>query len=422
MLSHRINMVVNSVLHRIDLCVNIVYMTYIYRFAEKQLRSMLLEKEIVAVTGPRQAGKTTLVAHVLSGMENTASYTFDKQSLVKEFKTDPDTFYDRYMKGKSIVFFDEIQYVKKSGTILKYLYDTYPSVKIVVSGSSAPDIAIQSLKYLVGRVLILEVTPFSLQEFISYKKPDLYNLIEDNKNTKIYEKELQQVTSEYMTYGGYPKVVIESDYLKKELILENIYNTLFLREVRDIAGLVESDKFISLLKSLAIIQGSQVDYKKLSEVTGYSFLSLKKYIKILEDIYVCIKVSPYFKNKLKEISKSPKIYFLDTGIRNYILNDFRTFIDPTRQDVGSVLEQVTLRCLGAPIKNVYYWRDKNQKEIDFVLEGVGLVPNLYECKWAYETIKVDTIESFKAIHNKIGVIMVVSFNPKIDGVGVWDVS
>lgn len=396
-------------------------MTYIYRFAEKQLRSMLSEKEIVAVTGPRQAGKTTLVAHVLSGMENTASYTFDKQSLVKEFKTDPDVFYDRYMKGKSIVFFDEIQYVKKSGTILKYLYDTYPAVKIVVSGSSAPDIAIQSLKYLVGRVLILEVTPFSLQEFISYKKPDLYKLIEDNKDTKIYQKELQQVTSEYMSYGGYPKVVIESDYTKKELILENIYNTLFLREVRDIAGLVESDKFTSLLKSLAIIQGSQVDYSKLSQITGYSFISLKKYIKILENIYVCIKVTPYFKNKLKEISKSPKIYFLDTGIRNYILNDFRTFIDPTRLDVGPVLEQVALRCLGAPIKKVYYWRDKSQNEIDFVLEGVGLIPNLYECKWAYETIKAEAIESFRTIHGEIGDMEIISFSPKIDGVGVWNI-
>jgi predicted AAA+ superfamily ATPase len=394
-------------------------MIYIYRFAEKQLRNMLSEKEIIALTGPRQAGKTTLVAHVLSSMENTASYTFDKQSLAKEFKSDPDAFYDRYMKGKSIVFFDEIQYIKKSGTILKYLYDTHPDVKIIVSGSSAPDIAIQSLKYLVGRVLILEVMPFSLQEFISYKKPDIYKLMEENKDIKIYERELRQVTSEYMAYGGYPKVVTESDYTKKELILENIYNTLFLREVRDIAGLVESDKFISLLKSLAVIQGSQTDYKTLSEVTGYSFISLKKYIKILENIYVCIKVIPFFKNKLKEISKAPKIYFLDTGIRNYILNDFRTFIDPTRQDIGSVLEQVTLRGLGAPLKNVYYWRDKAKNEIDFVLEGVGLVPDLYECKWTHENVKESTLEAFKKIHNKIGDIKVVSFNTKDKAVAVW---
>ncbi len=79
---------------------------------------------------------------------------------------------------------------------------------------------------------------------------------------------------------------------------------------------------------------------------------------------------------------------------------------------------MTLRCLGAPIKNVYYWRDKSQNEIDFVLEGVGLVPNLYECKWAYETIKADALESFRTIHGKIGGLVVVSFNPKIDGFGV----
>lgn len=404
-------------------------MNYIVRFAEKDLRGLISEKEIVAVTGPRQAGKTTLIQHVLTSIPNSVSYTFDNQSLAKEFKNSPDSFYERYMKGKSVVFLDEIQYIKNSGKILKYLYDTYTETKIIVSGSSAPDISIQSLKFLVGRVFILEVMPFSLQEFISYKKPDIYKMIEGGNSVDQYEKELQLVASEYMIYGGYPKVVTEDDYAKKEVVLENIYNTLFLKEIRDLAGLVEVDSFSDLLKSLALIQGSQVEYKKLSDITGYSFTSIKKYIKLLEHMYLCIRVSPFFKNKLKEISKSSKIYFLDSGIRNYILHDFRSFTDiSARQDIGAVLEQTTVRALGAPTKDIKYWRDKNQNEIDFVVEGVGLVPELYECKWKFQPWKQKALESFVRLHQIPSIKKVVCFpissNRKlseIDDVGIWSV-
>jgi predicted AAA+ superfamily ATPase len=401
-------------------------MTYIYRFAEERLKQMLSEKEIVVVTGPRQAGKTTLIQHILSNIENTVSYSFDNQNLLREFKQNPDAFYERYMKGKKIVFLDEIQYVKKSGMILKYLFDTYKDVKIVVSGSSAPDIAIQSLKYLVGRVLILEILPFSLLEFINYKKPDIYKLIKEGKDVSMYKKELQYVTSEYMTYGGYPKVVSEFDFEKKKLIIENIYNTLFLREIRDIAGLTESDKLSDLFKSLALMQGSQIDYTKLSKMTGYTFLSIKKYLKLLEQIYVSIRVAPYFKNKLKEISKSPKIYLLDSGLRNYILNDFRGPIDNTRQDIGSILEQVTLRSLNAPISKVYYWRDKSQNEIDFVIEGEALQPIIFECKWKAESFKEKTLEVFAKIHNKPLHQNIIYFDisdgkSNKDSFGVWSV-
>jgi predicted AAA+ superfamily ATPase len=361
------------------------------------------------------------VQHVLSTISDKeiAMYTFDKPSLVKEFKQDPDIFYERYMRGRDIVFFDEIQYVKKSGAILKYLYDTYPGIKIIVSGSSAPDIAIQSLKYLVGRVLILEVMPFSLPEFISYKKPDLFRMISEKKDVTIFHKELQTVTDEYMIYGGYPKVVSEVDFKQKEYIIENIYNTLFLREIKDLLGLVENDNFLELLKGIALIQGSEVQYKKLTEITGYSFVTIKKYITLLERMYLCINVSPFFKNKLKEISKSPKIYFLDTGIRNFILNDFRSLTSGTRSDIGSVLEQVTLRSLGAPTKKVYYWRDKSQHEIDFISTGIALVPDIYECKWQDQHISKETINAFLYIHKEYGTVSTVSFVPGKNSIGIW---
>ena len=104
---------------------------YIPRFCEKTIRDFIKQPEIIAVTGPRQAGKTTVIKHILETIENTVSYSFDDPLIAQAFSSDAHTFYQRYMKGYAIVFLDEIQYIKESGKILKLLYDTYPDVKII---------------------------------------------------------------------------------------------------------------------------------------------------------------------------------------------------------------------------------------------------------------------------------------------------
>lgn len=382
-------------------------MTYIYRDKEVELRKFLKKPEIIAVTGPRQAGKTTLVQHVLKDEQNTATYSFDDVELSRIFRENPDAFYARYIKPYDVVFLDEIQSVEDGGRLLKYLYDTYRP-RIIVSGSSAPDIAIHSLQYLVGRVSIVEVFPLSLKEFIHYKDKHLYKLLSNTTESRPHNKDLEQYTSEYLTYGGYPRAVLEETNEGKVKVLENIYRTLFLREIHDMASFADNDKMYKLITAIALAQGGMLSYKTLSDASGYAHESLKRLLSILEGVYIIKSVQPYFKNKLKEISKAPKTFFLDPGLRNFAIRDFRSH--ELRTDKGGMLEAITLRVLMS-VGVVHYWRDKMRHEIDFVCLGEQLLPKLFECKWSTELIRPEILASWEAIHGK-SPDTVVSFTGK----------
>ena len=380
---------------------------------------MLKSPEIIAVTGPRQAGKTTLIQHVISTISNTAYYTFDNIQMAQQFVASPDAFYDRYMQGKMIVFLDEIQYIPESGKILKYLYDTKKGVKIIVSGSSAPEISVQSLKYLVGRVFIMEVLPLSLSEYINHRDSKLFEMIFEKKDTRVFTNDLQKFTSEYLTYGGYPRVVTSMTHEDKITVIQNITQILLLKEIRDIAGIADNDKLQKLIKSLGLMQGGLIEYKKLSELTGYSFDSVKKYITILEQTYIIHRAIPYFTNKLKEMVKSPKIYFLDPGIRNYMIDDFRKY--DVRLDKGGLLEALTARCLEQTEKPLYFWRDKFGHEVDFLKILPDNHIEIIECKWSFESITKETVAYIKKLYT-ISANKIISFEPqsKQSSVAIWE--
>lgn len=393
-------------------------MTYIQRFQEKELQTLLEKPEIIVVTGPRQAGKTTLVQHLLGEHTNAISYTFDSVSLAQQFTENPDAFHARYMKPYAIIFFDEIQRIKDSGRILKYLYDTYHP-RIIVSGSSAPDIAVQSLQHLVGRVSIVEVFPFSLHEFLHYKDPHLYSAMK-NGSDNTFVRDIQLLVSEYMRYGGYPRVVLEESHEGKLRVLANIYDTLLLREVRDLFGLIDTEKLQKFIAAIALNQGNLTEYKMLAKASGYSFDSVKKFLALLNQVYVVRTIAPYFSNKLKEIVKAPKVYFIDSGLRNHAVQDFRDHA--LRIDKGNMLEALTLALLSAPSHTaIHFWRDKAGHEIDFVRLGEGLVPELFECKWEYRPISQETLDAFTSLHGEAASSRVITFAPDAAGesLGVW---
>ncbi|MBI3459156.1 ATP-binding protein [Candidatus Azambacteria bacterium] len=407
-------------------------MTYIYRFQEKKLRELLKNPEIIAVTGPRQAGKTTLISHVLDTLPNSAYYTFDNIQMAKQFTDSPDAFFERYMQGKEIVFLDEIQYIPDGGKILKYLYDTKCSfvnnlqkspkkgVKIIVSGSSAPEVSLQSLKYLVGRVSIIEVLPLSLSEYINYRDPKLFEMILAGQSVRVFTGDLQKFTSEYLIYGGYPRVAIGVTHDEKITVIQNIVQTLLLKEIRDLAGLADNDKLQKLIKSLVLMQGGLIEYKKLSELTGYSFDSVKKYITILEQTYIIHKAIPYFTNKLKEMVKSPKIYFFDLGIRNYLIDDFRGY--DLRLDKGGMLEALMANHLQSRQKPLYFWRSKSGSEVDFIKILPENNIEIFECKWSFEALKQETITNIKKLYT-ISDSKIISFIPSTSksSVAIWEV-
>ena len=165
--------------------------------------------------------------------------------------------------------------------------------------------------------------------------------------------------------------MIEKDNFLKEAIIKNIYNTYFLREIKELLHLSENNKLIKLLKILAIQTGIIINYTGLSQETGFSQLTLKKYLDVLEQTFIIKLVSPFFTNKKKELVKNPKVYFIDSGFRNICLNNFSS----VRVDVGILQEQFAISELIKKDLNPKFWNTKAKAEVDIIIESKNkLIP------------------------------------------------
>ncbi|MCD4705283.1 ATP-binding protein [bacterium] len=385
---------------------------YIKRNLESTISRYLDSPEIIAILGARQCGKTTLVKHFLKYLPNAIFVSFEDRNILNMFEKDTAEFISLYVKNNKFLFIDEFQYAKNGGKILKYIFDTQ-KIKIIITGSSAVDLTIRAVKYLVGRVLIFNLYPFDLKEFLLAKDKEVFKLYKkfkidiNNLKDKIQDfkpaihQKFWKYYEEYLIYGGYPRVVLEKNYDSKKEIIRNIYNTYFLREVKDILGLIDDYKLSSLIKGLALQIGNLIEYRELSNLSGYSHVSLKKYLNFFEKTYICRLVKPFFKNKRTEIVKNPKVYFLDTGLRNFIVNDFRD-IDK-RDDQGSLLENGLASQFMKQDLIFNFWRNKKKNELDFVIDiGDGKIIAI-ESKSYLKSKKNLSVEVFKRKYPEIDI-------------------
>ena len=179
---------------------------YINRGLENRIIEYMDSKEIIAVIGTRQCGKTTLVNHILEDYDNVNSITFEDVDTRLLFEEDIKSFVELHIKGYDYLFIDEVQYAQNSGKQLKYIYDTR-DIKMLISGSSSTDLSIHSLKYLVGRILVFELYPLSFKEYLSYENEKLYRLYNKGNFKNIISNRILNYVKEYLKFGGYPRVV-----------------------------------------------------------------------------------------------------------------------------------------------------------------------------------------------------------------------
>jgi hypothetical protein len=359
-------------------------MNYIKRDLEQTVRENLDMPEMIAILGPRQSGKTTLMQEIFGTLENALFVSFEDRKILELFVEDEKTFAELYVKNNRYLFIDEFQYAKEGGKKLKYIYDHYPGTKILISGSSAPGLTIHGIKYLVGRIFVFNLYPLSFEEFLRYKNVALFATYLEKKesiaaylfrNSELPEismpllEMLCEIYDEYCIYGGYPRVAISETSGEKETVLRNIYSTYFLREIKDILSLTTDFKLSKLIKSLSITLGGLISYNSLEEVSGFDYKGLLVHLNILEKTYICKRVSPYFTNKRTEIIKVPKVYFFDTGFRNIVIDDFRAY--DLRQDIGSLNENFVFTQLTYAGVEVKFWRSKSRAEVDFVMKRDG---------------------------------------------------
>ncbi len=344
---------------------------YIPRALESEINKYLPKREILAIVGPRQSGKTTLLKHVFKNLKNAVFIDFGDREKIELFDNDLKSFIDLYAKGYNYLFIDEFQYSKDGGKNLKYIFDNY-EIKIIISGSSVSELSIQSIKYLVGRIFVFPLYPFSFSEFLEYKNKKLYDIY--NKHEEFSEQiisQLNELYREFIIYGGYPRVILSESIEEKQTVLKNIYNTYILKEIKEILGLREDYKLSKLMHALALQIGNLINYSELCSLVGYGYKELISNISILKKTFVISESKPFYTNKRTELAKSPKIFFLDNGFRNIIINNFQNI--KNRTDQGQLNENFVSSEISKKDIELRYWRTKAKAEIDFVIEKEGRI-------------------------------------------------
>lgn len=321
---------------------------YIEREIKERFEKLNKVYPMISLVGARQSGKTTFLKEHMKKLKS--SYLlFDDPDIRNLFEEDIKKFEKQYIEGYDISVLDEVQYCKDAGRKLKYLAEK--GRKIWITSSSEAILSKEVLSYLVGRVSIIRLYPFSIQEFLNAK-----NQKEMTKET------LERNIWEHINYGGYPKVVTVEDSELKKTILQDLYETMILKDIARTFAIENIKSLEEFSKYLAINIGGLISYENISKDIKISFQSLKKYLDAMEKSYLIIRINPFYKNKINEIKKQPKIYFIDTGLRNSIAKGFNNTVD------GRIFENYVLSELIKIGFYPKYWRTKSKSEIDFIIE------------------------------------------------------
>jgi hypothetical protein len=254
------------------------------------------------------------------------------------------------LEGYNTVILDEVQYGKEAGRKLKYLADK--KRKLWISSSSQIILSKEVLSFLVGRISIIKLYPFSLNEFLKAKE-----------QKELTEQIMKRHIWEHIIYGGYPKVVLTKEAELKKTILKDLYELMILKDIANTFSIDDIGSLEKFTRYLAHSIGNVIVYEKVGSALDLSFQTVKKYLDAMEKSYLIIRIEPFFTNKLKEITKQPKVYFNDTGLRNSIGNNFPLNLE----NQGKLFENYILTELIKMDLEVKYWQTKSKAEVDFIV-------------------------------------------------------
>jgi predicted AAA+ superfamily ATPase len=324
------------------------------REIEPELFSLAQHYPVVAIVGPRQAGKTTLVQKVFPNKP----YINLEAPDTREFAAlDPRSFFEKYPEGAIL---DEIQRLPILLSYIQEIIDrTSQKGMFILTGSHQFELHQALTQSLAGRVALLKLLPLSI--------------------TELNHADINLSLNEYLLKGQYPRV--HKDKLDPTKAYRNYVQTYLERDLRQIINVKDLSVFQKFLKLCAGRVGQLLNMHSLGNELGVSSATIKYWISILEASYVVFLLQPYFENLGKRIIKSPKLYFTDVGLASYLLdiNDLSQIErDPLR---GNLVENlVILELLKTQLNKgsdspLYFYRDSNQNEVDVLYKnGNELIP------------------------------------------------
>jgi len=338
-----------------------MYIRYLSDRIEKRMNS----GKAIVVIGPRQVGKTTLIESILKTEDYLLLDGDDPKT--RSLLTEPNTEQIRTIIGKhKYIFIDEAQRIENIGLTMKIITDRFKNVQLFVSGSSSFDLSNKINEPLTGRKWEYQLLPVSWEEYESHHG---FLFAEQNLENRLL-------------YGFYPDVL--NNVGEEVSVLKNLVSSYLYKDILSYADIRKPEVLDKLVQALALQVGSEVNYSELAQTVGVDKNTISKYIDILQKGYIIFKLPSFSRNIRNEIKTNKKIYFYDNGIRNMIIGNFNPL--DMRADKGSlwenflISERIKQNEYKQSLARVYFWRSKQQQEVDFVEEAGGKISG-FEFKW-----------------------------------------
>lgn len=361
----------------------------IKRLILPELEKHLQSDQMTILIGPRQVGKTFLMTALRQKLTKQGKPTIwlnlDNEADFKKVNSQAELLaYINLTAGskKTYIFIDEIQRKENAGLFLKGIFDMKIRHKFIISGSGSLELKAKIPESMAGRKRLFTIDPINFKEFINYKTHYQYES-RLNDYIAIEKDAVNQLLSEYSVFGGYPRVILAPSAREKNIQMQEIYRSYVDRDIRDLLHLEKTDTLTNLLKILASQIGSLTNITELSSTISLDQKTIKKYLLYLEQTFIISKVTPFYRNIRKEITKAPLYYFTDLGLRNWLLGLFG-LIDIPRLLQGHIFENVIFNLLKTQTYltpgQIHFWRTKDQAEVDFILNA-PLSPTPVEVKY-----------------------------------------
>lgn len=336
----------------------------------QKIKPYISTSKAIVVTGIRRCGKTLLMKYIYETISSKNKIFLDLENPIsrKDFEeVNYDTILAHFqnlgidLNKKAYIFLDEIQNVKSIPSMVKYLSDHF-NIQFFLTGSASFYLKNLFSESLAGRKFIFEMSTLNFSEFLKFKDVSLNLAKNNNAIDKILYERFKPYWKEYLEFGSFPEVVLESNPLKKKSLTNDIFTSYFQKEVEQLSDFRRTNLVRDLIIILASESGNLINIEKIANTLGVNRLTVEEWISFLEGTYLINLVSPYSKSRIISIRKAKKIYFVDWALARNI----------TEISKGQIFENMIFNQIKSQ-GDIYYFRKKTGVEIDFILRKRDII-------------------------------------------------
>tara|TARA_R110000868_G_scaffold10639_4_gene51655 strand:- start:57928 stop:59169 length:1242 start_codon:yes stop_codon:yes gene_type:complete len=342
------------------------------RYTIKSIQEALLDTPVVFIMGPRQSGKTTIVRHLIN--DDWTYVNLDNETQLNLIKEDPIGFINNLTTRQTAI--DEIQRCPELLIAIKRSVDENREAgRFLLTGSANAMLFPQVADSLAGRIEVIKLEPLSECEIHS-TAPQFFDKLLNQDIASIKPNSLNQTsTIERIVTGCFPEPVRRSSEKRKQAWYKQYVNALVSKDLNDIEHIEQPDKMLDLVKLSAYYSGKLINFSEIGNKLDLSHVSVKKYLSLLEQLFLLKPLPAWHSNESKRLIKTPKLHLSDTGLNCAIRDIDANYLTQHRDEMGNLLESFVINELQKQAAwynkslNFYHYRDKDKVEVDCIIEN-----------------------------------------------------